>query len=72
MVDELSINILRFYVKDLYDNNPMPLGTVLDFGWNPKDDWFLIEQNQSWASSIYSCDPDKCLDSIVGSIKTIR
>lgn len=57
-------------VEKLYDRHPgLPPGTVFDFGWNLELDWFLIEQNQSWASSIYSCDPDLALESIIHSVK---
>ena len=66
-----SLDKIFEMVQELYVRHPeLPPGTVFDFGWNLEKDWFLIEQNQSWASSIYSCDPDKCLESIINSVKT--
>lgn len=44
-----------------------PRGVVLDFAYTDKKEWCFIEPNESWASGIYGCDPEKCLDVVEAS-----
>ncbi len=69
ILDEFSIRELRQYVRKIYEvySYEFPPGTVLDFAWSEELGWFLLEQNQAWASSIYSCDPKKVLDVVAAS-----
>lgn len=47
--------------------SPMyPNGVVLDFAYDGSQ-WMFIEPNEAWASGLYGCCPDKCLDVIVAS-----
>ncbi len=72
VLDEFLIRELRGYVKKIYEtySYEFPPGTVLDFAWSKELGWFLLEQNQAWASSIYSCNPEKCLDVVAASWQT--
>lgn len=44
-----------------------PAGVVLDFAWITDRGWAFLEPNEAWASGIYGCDPEKCLEVIDAS-----
>lgn len=44
-----------------------PPGVVLDFAYTSKKEWCFIEPNEAWASGLYGCNPEKCLEVIVAS-----
>lgn len=66
-IDDNIPTKLRYMVAALYMYHDLPPGCVLDFGVNEKGEWLFIEPNEAWASGIYNCDPNKCLEAIVGS-----
>ena len=58
---------LRGYTADLEGFFDLPPGVVMDFGRTKDNIWKLIEFNEAWASGLYFCDPEKCLDVIIES-----
>lgn len=44
-----------------------PRGVVLDFAYTSTHEWCFLEPNEAWASGLYGCDPDKCLEAIEAS-----
>lgn len=44
-----------------------PRGVVLDFAYTSKKEWCFIEPNEAWASGLYGCNPEKCIDVIEAS-----
>lgn len=51
-------------VRGIHELYKLPRGIVMDFGMFPSGEWALIEFNEAWASGLYYCDPEKCLDTI--------
>jgi hypothetical protein len=66
-IDNNIPNEIRSMVKELYKNFNFAPGCVLDFGTTDKGEWIFIEPNEAWASGVYNCNPDKCLEVIVNS-----
>lgn len=59
---------LKEYVRGIRSKFPnLPRGIVMDFGQLTSGDWALIEFNEAWCSSLYYCDPKKCLEVILAS-----
>ncbi len=44
-----------------------PRGIVLDFAYTSKHEWCFLEPNEAWASGLYGCDPELCIDVIEAS-----
>lgn len=54
-------------VADICSKHKLPAGVVIDFGLTPTGEWMLIEFNEAWASGMYYCDYNKCLDVVIAS-----
>lgn len=63
--DEFRPGVIDSMVKELAPFYPP--GVVLDFGYTDKGQYSFIEPNESFASGIYGCDPERCLDVIEAS-----
>jgi hypothetical protein len=60
------------YVKWIREYYPyLPKGVVLDFGLTENGDWSFVEPNESYASGLYYCSPEKCLEVIMASQENI-
>lgn len=57
ILDEMVAELAHFY----------PRGVVLDFAYINNREWCFIEPNEAWASGLYGCDPEKCLEVIEAS-----
>lgn len=44
-----------------------PRGVVLDFAYLSTKEWAFLEPNEAWASGLYGCNPERCLDVIEAS-----
>lgn len=64
---QLGDTPIEQYVKGLYETGLIKGGITLDFAKLENGDWVFIEANEAWASGIYECDPDKCLEVIIHS-----
>ncbi len=60
-------NLFNDLVKQVRAKVDLPPGIVLDFARINNDEWCFIEANESWASGLYLCDPDACLDVVLAS-----
>lgn len=58
---------LQALTDSLWSEAKWPNGVVFDFGCLKSGEWIFIEANEAYASGLYYCDPDKCLDTIVAS-----
>lgn len=47
-----------------------PDSFVLDLGWSPQLDWFIVEFNASWGAGLNGCDPKKVWPAIARATKT--
>lgn len=58
------------FAQSLLDdpNIQYPPAFVLDVGKIEGQSWAVIEANECWASSIYSCDPSKVLETLLGGV----
>jgi hypothetical protein len=52
-------------VTAIYATGLLPRAVVADFGTHADGSWSLIEFNEPWASGLYYCDPERCLDCII-------
>jgi hypothetical protein len=60
-------NAARDFCEELLaDRNvPLPPGVVIDVGRIKGKGWAVVEANEAWASSIYSCAPEAVLNSLL-------
>lgn len=56
ILDEMVTELAPYY----------PRGVVLDFAYARKQ-WVFLEPNEAFASGLYGCDPEKCLEVIEAS-----
>jgi hypothetical protein len=54
-------------VKNICCKLNIPYGIVLDFALLDNGKWVFLEANEAWASGLYDCDPNKCLQVIENS-----
>lgn len=65
-IEDTEIPRLVREIRSRFGDN-LPKGIVADFGRLPSGEWALIEFNEAWASGVYHCRPELCLEVIVAS-----
>ena len=45
---------------------------VIDIGYNPHDEWFVLEFNASWGAGLNGCQPQKVIESIQKASKLAK